>query len=140
MHRFCTIVLLLLSGVSISQEGNISGLLAQAEDVLYSDPQEAIRIAEYISEKSDEPAELLQAAYLLTRGYYMEGKYNQALKTGLKSSEEELKGDIGIQIQLNILLSKILEELEINSLASHFSDKASNLLTEDFKNGTKNWV
>ncbi len=140
MYRFCTILLLLLSGVSISQEGNISGLLAQAEDVLYSDPQEAIRIAEYISEKSDQPAELLQAAYLLSRGFYMEGKYNQALKIGLKFSEEELKTDFGTQIQLNILLSKILKELEINSLASYYSNKAISLLNDDSKSDTENWA
>ncbi|MDC8000624.1 helix-turn-helix domain-containing protein [Aequorivita todarodis] len=140
MYRFCTILLLLLSSVSISQEGNISGLLAQAEDVLYSDPQEAIRIAEYISEKSDQPAELLQAAYLLTRGFYIEGKYNQALKIGMKFSEEELKSDLGTQIQLNILLSKLLKDLEINSLAVKYSDKAKNSLKADTDSDTQNWV
>src|SRR5690606_3351220 len=140
MYRFCTIVLLLLSGVSISQESNISGLLAQAEEVLYSDPQEAIRIAEYISEKSDQPAELLQAAYLLTRGFYIEGKYNQALKIGMKFSEEELKSDRGIQIQLNILLAKLLKDLEINSLAVKYSDKAKNSLKADTDSDTQNWV
>lgn len=140
MYKFCTILLLLLSGVSISQEGNISGLLAQAEDVLYSDPQEAIRIAEYISEKSDQPAELLQAAYLLTRSFYLEGNYNQALKIGLKFSEEELKSHTGTQIQLNILISQILKELEINSLANYYSNKASSLLNEDSTSDAKNWV
>src|SRR5690606_33833374 len=138
MYRFCTIVLLLLSGVSISQESNISGLLAQAEEVLYSDPQEAIRIAEYISEKSGQPAEMLQAAYILTRGFYIEGKYNQALKIGMKFSEEELKSDRGIQIQLNILLAKLLKDLEINSLAVKYSDKAKNSLKAD--RDTQNWV
>lgn len=140
MYRFCTIVLLLLSGVSISQESNISGLLAQAEEVLYSDPQEAIRIAEYISEKSGQPAEMLQAAYLLTRGFYIEGKYNQALKIGMKFSEEELKSDRGIQIQLNILLAKLLKDLEINSLAVKYSDKAKNSLKADTDSDTQNWV
>lgn len=141
MRPFCTIwFLLIFYGISVAQEGNTSGLLLQAEDALYSDPQEAIRIAEYISEKSDQPTELLQAAYILTRGFYMEGNYDQALKIGLKFSEEEFKGDTDTKIQLNILLAKILKELEINSLSSYYSNKASNLLDEDSKNDIQNWT
>ncbi len=136
MYKCCTVLLLLFLGISTAQEGNTSALLTQAEDVLYTDPQEAIRIAEYISEKSQQSSELLQAAYILSRGFYMKGDYNQALKIGLKFSDDEVKKDTLTHIQLNILVSKILKELEITSLATYYSNKAR----KEAKNDQENWV
>ncbi len=140
MRSVSAIWLLLVFGyISVAQE-NTSSLLTQAEDAVYSDPQEAIRIANYISEKSDQPVQLQKAAYLLTLAFYIEGKYNEALKTGLKSSEVDLESDTKTQLELNILLSKILKELELNSLASKYSSKAANLLKEGTDSNTRNWV
>ncbi|WP_026450710.1 helix-turn-helix domain-containing protein [Aequorivita capsosiphonis] len=141
MRSVCTIwFLLFFCVISVAQQDNTSGLLKQAEDALYSDPQEAIRIAEYISEKSDQPTELLQASYILTRAFYMEGKYDQALKIGLKFSEKELKGDTDIQIHLNILLSKILNDLYLNALSSYYNQKSYKLLNENSESNAKSWV
>ena len=134
--------LLIFCGVSVAQE-NTSNLLKQAEDALYADTQEAIRIARYISEKSDQPSELLQAAYILMRGFYMEGKYNEALKIGLQFSEKEFENNTDTQLQLNILLSKILKDLELNSLAFKYSNKAykANKATkEDSYSDSQNWL
>lgn len=141
MRSFCTIwFLLIFCGIAAAQEGNTSSLLMQAENVLYTEPQESIRIAEYVLEKSDQAPKLLQAAYILTRGFYMEGKYDQALKIGLKFSEEEFKGDTVTKTKLNILLAKILKELEINSLASYYGNRASNLINENSKNDIQSWT
>ncbi|MDN3724684.1 helix-turn-helix domain-containing protein [Aequorivita sp. SDUM287046] len=132
--------MLFIFAVSIAQEDNISSLLAQAEDVLYSDPQEAIRIAEYISEKSNSQADLFKATYLLTRGYYMQGRYNLALKKGLQSADVNWNGADETQIELNILLSKILKELEIGSLANYYSIQALDLSDRNSDTKIKNWV
>lgn len=141
MRSVCTIwFLLIFCGSSLAQESNTSSLLIQAEDVLYSDPQEAVRIAEFISEKSNVDLEIIKASYILTRAYYMEGKYDQALKIGLKYSEEEFKGDTDTKIQLNMLLSKILKELDLDALSIYYTNKAKSLLSENLEEDTKNWV
>lgn len=140
MRLVCTIwFLMVFCGISVAQE-NISSLLSQSEDVLYSDPQEAIRIAEYILERSDQPLQIQKVGLLLTRAYYIEGKYNEALKIGLKFSEEELENDTDIQLQLNILLSKILKELELKSLALQYANKASSLLKGNADSDTRYWA
>ncbi len=139
MRSACTIwFLLVLCNISLAQE-NTTSLLKQAEVSLYSDPQEAIRIAEYISEKTDNSLPLLKAAYILTQAFYMEGKYDKALKIGLKFSEES-ESDTVLQLQLNILLSKILKELEINSLAVNYSNKAKNSINTEIDSDSQNWV
>jgi hypothetical protein len=116
VRTVCTIwFLLIFCSISTAQENNTSSLLKQAEEILYTDPQQAIRIAEYVSEKSDQTSQLIQAAYIQTRGFYMAGKQDQALKIGLKFSEKEIHDTPDTQIQLNILLSKILNELELKS-------------------------
>jgi AraC-like DNA-binding protein len=130
---------MLFCGIALAQE-NTSALLKQAEDALYSDPPEAIRIADYISEKSDKPEILLKAAYILTSAFYMEGKYNNALKIGLEFSEKDSENTTDTQLELNILLSKILKELEINSLAIKYYGKAKNALNSVSDSNTKNWV
>lgn len=134
------IFFLLIHNFSFAQEGNIEELLVRAENIIYSDPQEAIRIAEYISNKSNESSEVFQASFILTRAYYIEGKYDEALKIGLNYSEEEINNDSNTHIQLNILLSKILTELDLHSLADYYCKKANNLLNRASDIDTKNWV
>lgn len=141
MRTVCTIwFVLIFCSISTAQENNTSSLLKQAEEILYTDPQQAIRIAEYVSEKSDQTSQLIQAAYILTRGFYMAGKQDQALKIGLKFSEKEIHDTPDTQIQLNILLSKILNELELKSLSKFYRNNANSLLDNDTPRTTKNWV
>ena len=130
---------LFFCAIAVAQK-NTSALLKQAENALYSDPPEAIRIAEYISEKSGQPETLLKASYILTRAFYMEGNYDKALKIGMEYSAKETKSTTNTQLLLNILLSKILKELEISSLAFKYNEKAKKSLNTATDSDIKNWV
>src|SRR5690606_21037430 len=101
MRLDCKILFLLFFSISFSQEGNVKQLLTQAENSVYSHPQEAIRIAEYVSNNAINTDQLVQAAYLLTRSYYMQGNYNEALKVGLKFSNEAFDNYSDSQIKLD---------------------------------------
>ena len=141
MCRFFTILFVLLfCGVSISQEGNISTLLAQAEDVLYSDPQEAVGIAQYVSQKSTDESQLAEAALILARGFYMKGNYNEALKTALEYSNGKSATSIETRIKIDELLSKIFSELKLNELSSLYLKKATPLLDKEIDNNIHHWL
>ncbi len=141
MCRFCTILFVLLfSGVSISQEGNISSLLAQAEDVLYSNPQEAVGIAQYVSQKSTDESQLAEVALLLARVFYMEGNYNEALKKALEYSKGKSTTNPETQIKLNELLAKIFRELKLHELSSLYLKKAMTFLDKKTDNDIQYWL
>ena len=124
MRWVCKILFLLIFSISFSQEGNVKQLLTQAENSVYSNPKEAIRIAEYVSNNAINNDQLVQAAYLLTRSYYMQGNYNEALKVGLMFSNEAFDNYSDSQIKLDVLISKILKELELSELAEKYIQKA----------------
>lgn len=140
MRCVCLLFILFFTTISFSQDGDTNQLLAQAENIVYSDPQEAIRIAEYILEKSDQDLEQFQASYLLTCAFYMQGKYDQALRIGLKASENRLVDNQNTKIKLNILLSKILTELDLNVLFNYYSSRAISLLNSSSKSTINTWA
>lgn len=136
----CIIIFLLFVNISFSQEGNTKQLLVQAENIVYSNPQEAIRIAEYVSNTSKDIDQLIQAAYLLTRSYYIEGNYNDALKVGMKFSKEEFKNYSDNQLKLDVLLSKILKDLELNGLANRYIEKTIHESQKATNEKIKHWL
>lgn len=124
MRWVCVLISLMLTTISFSQEGDTKQLLTQAENIVYSNPQEAIRIAEYVSKNSEDAEQLIQATYILTRSYYIEGNYNEALKIGLRHSNQEFKSFSDNHLKLNLLLSKILRDLELPGLAQRYIEMA----------------
>ncbi len=139
MRLVCAIYFLVFFfGIAKAQE-NTTKLLAQAENTIFSDPKEAIRIAEFVSNKSDDKSELIEAAYILVRSYYIEGDYNKALKIGFKFSQEEYHNENDTQLKINVLLTRILKELELDELANIYMNKAI-LASKKTKNeNTLNW-
>ncbi len=132
--------LLLVYGTCLSQKSNISDLLLQAENSIYVEPKEALQIATYISEKSENPIQSLEAAYLLTRGFYMQGNYDNALKIGLAFSKDDLENDSDTQFKLNILLAKILEELELNTLSTLYLSKVIQQSEKSANDDMRFWI
>ncbi len=140
MRWICIIIFTLFFHISFSQEGDTKQLLAQAENIVYSNPQEAIRIAEYVSNTSEDTDQLIQAAYLLTRSFYIEGDYNNALKVGLKYSNDEFKNYSDNQLKLDVLLSKILKDLELNQLSERYMEKAIQESNKAKNEKIKHWL
>lgn len=140
MRWICIIIYFLFFNISFSQEGDTKQLLVQAENIVYSNPQEAIRIAEYVSKTSEDDEQLIQAAYILTRSFYIEGNYNDAVKVGLKFSNEKFKNYSDNQLKLDVLLSKILKDLELNGLAKRYMEKAIQGSQKATNEKIKHWL
>lgn len=139
MRTVCAIYFLVLfSGTSIAQE-NATKLLAQAENTIYSEPHEAVRIAEFVSNKTENKNDLIEAAYILIRSYYVEGSYDQALKIGFKFSEEEFQNEEDTHLRINVILTRILRELELNALAEKYMEKAIQASQKSDNNNTITW-
>lgn len=140
MRLICTLFCLILSyGASTAQE-NTSKLLAQAEYNLFSDPQEAIRIAEFISNKSENKSDSFKAAYILIRSYYIEGNYAKALKVGFNLSEENFQNDEDTQLKVYVLLSRILSELELKELSKNYMIRAIKASLNTKNKTTLGWL
>lgn len=122
------------------QEGNTANLLSQATEALKENPNETIRITNYVLEKASEPQELLFAAYLLTCGHYIKGNYEEALEVGMKYAETTSDTNVSTHIQLHLVISIILKELQINTLAKHYSSKAILLVKESKEEASYHWV
>lgn len=138
MRLACALLFLFLFSGAQAQE-NTTKLLAEAENSIYSDPKETIRIAEFVANNSDDRNDLIEAAYILLRSYYIEGNYDNALKTGFKFSEEEYHNDNDTQLKINVLLTRILKELELNELAQIFMNKAILASEKTTNDKTLNW-
>lgn len=140
MRAVCTIYFLLIFFcISVAQE-NPTNLLLQAENTIYSNPQEAIRIADYVSINSKNNLKLTQAAYLLARSYYIEGDYNNSLKIGLKYSEEKYQNaDDDTQLKIDVFNAKILRKLRLNKLAEEYMNKAKFDSQNITNRNTLNW-
>ena len=91
MRSVCIILFLFSFHLFFAQEDNIKQLLEQAENTIYSNPQEAIRIAKYIKNNTENPQQLTHASYLLAASFYIEGKLDEALKMGLQVQKDNNK-------------------------------------------------
>ncbi|MCG2420226.1 AraC family transcriptional regulator [Aequorivita sp. F47161] len=107
--------------------------MEQAENTIYSNPQEAIRIAKYIKNNTENPQQLTHASYLLAASFYIEGKLDEALKMGLQVQKDNNKKQTDKDVKRYVLLSKIMKELELNKLAKKYATEAINL-SENIKN------
>lgn len=130
--------LLFYFGFSVAQE-NTNKLLSQAENSIFSDPQEAIRIGEYISNKSQNKSDILDASYVMMRSYYIQGNYDKALTIGFSFSKENFENENDTKLKMNVLLSRILKELELNELASSYMKKAIEASKKTINDSTEIW-
>ncbi|MAP79644.1 MAG: hypothetical protein CL526_01020 [Aequorivita sp.] len=133
-------ILLFCCSISFSQEDNIKQLLSQAETAVYSNPQEAIRIATYVSNKTENSSQKIEASYVLTRSYYIQGKLNKAVETGLKAVNQHTEPVSETHIKLTLLLSKILKELGLHKLASTYITKTNNLTQRGVEKDIETWI
>ncbi len=71
-------LMFLLSLVASAQDdGDYKDMLANAETVLYAQPEEAIKIANHVLQNSKNANQLIQANLLNTTAYYLKGEFER---------------------------------------------------------------
>lgn len=96
-------------------------LIDQSAQIVYTNPDEAIKIANHILRKSTSTTENVEAKYLIALGNYVKGQYEEALQNAF-----EVKETSPIVVYKNDqLISEILNFLQLNEAAQAFLEKFS---------------
>ncbi len=112
-----------------------SEILLEAENILYTQPQEALKIAEHLIQKSENPQQRIQA-YLLTAGsYYAMGKFDDATKAIIEAKKlAENSKDMEMQIKTSISSIHLLNFLGMNLIAEEYFFRTKHITEQEENN------
>ncbi|AYN00610.1 hypothetical protein [Chryseobacterium sp. 3008163] len=126
----------IFTGTLFSQQKIIESgtLLADAQQVLYSDPEQSLKFATSIIKNSSSSEEIIQGYLLTSKSYFIEGKYDQALEASenAKRIATESKND-SLRVSSLLLLAEILNFLNITDLSKKYDDEAKQIIKENSK-------
>lgn len=125
-----SVIYLVLSTSMFSQEDN---LLLKAKDLVYSSPDEAIKIADHILKTSRIPQEKASANNILSESYFVKGNYNEAIVFAFDNSNQLESLNDDVRIENYILKAKLLRVLFLDKQSQNYLKKA-----EDLYSKTKN--
>lgn len=115
----CLLVMLVAPSLSFSQESDDSEVVLQkANEVLYFDPAQAIKIGEHLKHSSKSSKESLLTNLLLAKAYLIIGNYSQAIasiESALKASKED--NTINSRIDAYLLAAEIYMQLNLFDIA-----------------------
>jgi len=122
---FTAISFLFLTSV-YSQE---DALVLKAKELVYSNPTEAIKIADHLLNISHEPQEFAIANMLLAKSYMTKGDYKKAIIYAFDDQNQLEKVAIKTRIENNILKSTLLRKLYLDTQSIEYLNKASVLVS-----------
>ncbi|GGG39716.1 helix-turn-helix domain-containing protein [Bizionia arctica] len=114
--------------ISISLYSQQDNLALKAEELIYSNPDEAIKIASHILNSNQEPQERAIANLLLSKGYLVKGDYNNAIIHAFDDTNQLDRIDIKTRIENHIIKATLLRKLYLDQQSQEYLNKAS-LLT-----------
>ncbi|MBW2937746.1 helix-turn-helix transcriptional regulator [Aureisphaera sp. CAU 1614] len=114
--------LLFFCATSVAQKNNdFSEMLLEASSVLYSQPQQAIKITEHVLKNSENTNQKIKAYLLEARAYYVSGDYNlTALNTLEAKKLAEASEDFEMQMEINIFGIHMLNLLGLDLAAEKY--------------------
>lgn len=138
----CFWVLLFICVKAMSQNrGNFDEIFDEAAAVLYSEPHQTIKITEHIVKNSDNPEELIAAYLLKSRAYYLSGKYNQAVTSGLEAKDlAETSDNADMQIEVALFGILLMNELGLDLAAEKYFALTEILVGDNSTNSVKNYL
>jgi len=137
MRRFiiCLLVLLAAPSLSFSQESDDSQVVLQkANEVLYFDPSQAIKIGEHLKHSSKSSEEILLTNLLLAKAYFIVGNYSQAIasiEAALKESKED--NNVHSRVDAHLLAAEIYTQLDLFGIAKK-NEKAAKQIAKNESN------
>ncbi len=153
--RFFILLLLffLLNFESSAQENTaIEDFLNEANSIVYSQPEKAQKLADYIISSSKNESQIAEGKLVLATSFYIQGNYENALSKGLEATEYKDKVTSKTKIKLNVLLANIFQDIGLDAVANLYIEEAEklgtveDLLFEDWRkyaiyqlNGSENY-
>ncbi|WP_055444039.1 helix-turn-helix domain-containing protein [Lacinutrix himadriensis] len=116
-----TIISFLLSISFYSQENDLA---LKSEELIYSNPDEAIKIASHILNTSPKLQERVVANLLLSKSYLVKGDCNNATIHAFDNSNQLEEIDIHKRIENNIFRATLLRKLYLDRQSKQYLNKA----------------
>ncbi|WP_309641507.1 helix-turn-helix domain-containing protein [Flavobacterium sp.] len=131
MRRIFLISMVLLFHIPFSysqknDDGNV--LLKRANEVLYSDPEQALKISDHLLHNVTDSKQTMQARLLLTKTHLMIGNYSEAI-SNIQAALKELKSidDSDVRFDTFLLAAEIYSYLELFEISNQYRSKAKKL-------------
>ncbi len=124
LHRLLVFVLLV---VHVSVYAQQEELLSKAEKLLFSEPEEALKIGGHVLQTSDDAATKSVAAMLMGRAYMVQGNYNAAVESvfTIDTNSEELP--LEVLVSVAIQKANICRALYLDKQFVSYIEQAENL-------------
>lgn len=122
----CIIYLVLWTSM-FSQEDN---LVLKAKDLVYSNPDEAIKIADHILKTSLIPQEKAIANNFISESYFVKGNYNEAIVFAFDNTNQLASVNDDVRIENYILKAKLLRVLFLDKQSQNYLKKAEDLYSK----------
>ena len=129
MCRFLISYLVFIIPMAFFAQENIpiKELLNEAKTKLYSQPEQAGKIASYIISQKESNTIYAQATLLLAKSYYVRGNYNDAVKNAMNARKlADASADVELKIETILFALKLSRKLNLATVAkNYFSDLIS---------------
>ncbi|MDN3724687.1 helix-turn-helix domain-containing protein [Aequorivita sp. SDUM287046] len=101
--------------------GDYKNMLSNAEAILYTQPQAAIKIANHVLENSANKDQRVQAHLLNTVGFYITGNFENAVKAGVQAKViAESTKNLPLQLRATVTSIPILMHLGLDVVAQQY--------------------
>lgn len=106
---------------SAQDHGDYNEMLENAETVLFTQPEEAIKIADHILKNSNNTHQFIQANLLNTSAYYIKGEYENGVKAGVEAKiYSESSENILMQLKATVTSIPLLNHLGLDAIAAQY--------------------
>ncbi len=114
--------MVIFSGISSAQDyDDYNEMLENAEMILYTQPAEAIKIADHILKNSSNSNLLVQANLINVSAYYIKGELEKAVKAGVEAKIiSETAENIPLQLKATVTTIPLLNQLGLDVVAKQY--------------------
>ncbi|MFC0605449.1 helix-turn-helix domain-containing protein [Winogradskyella pulchriflava] len=103
-------------------------LIIKAKELIFSDPDESIKITEHLLRASKEPKERANLNLLIAKSFLVKGNYAKAISHAFDDSNLSIDVSVRTKIELNILKAKILRKLYLDKQSKDYLTQAKSLI------------
>lgn len=130
MRIILSVIFLLCSAFSFSQQLELKELLQEAETKYYNTPEHSIRITEYVLTQNKNDDIAAQAYLILAKSYFVQDKDYEATKAFFDAQKLANKtNDTSLKIKTKLTGIQLLQKLALNTISDELKSEA-NRLTE----------
>lgn len=122
---------MLLSINGFSQQDN---LIEKASELIYSNPDETIKIAELILKTSQDIQEKAVAELLLAKSHLVKGNYNEAVVSAFNENILHDEIDMQTRVENHIVKATLLRKLYLDRQSEYYLNKALEGLSNESGN------